>query len=473
MGLWAFSSYSRGVKSRRDFLTAVAQLSAVGLPGCILPDRRGPEVLHSVTPMGPMPAARGAPGRLWAGAATVDITPPDGAPVWLAGYGFQRRMQRVNDRISARAIYLDDGTHRVAVVVADVVGLLANTTHRVRRLLGPGTQTVVASTHNHQSPDTMGYWGKAILHAVPAQSGIDVAYQRVFERRLAQAVGRAAWSAQPAELSVCEAPLWSGAVKNLREPEDVPDKMLVAELRTRHARKTICTIVNFACHPETLGPRAQLLSADFPGPMRAEVERVRGGTCMFINGALGGMLTPQIDDEAELPERLDFVQLMGQRLGKDACVAIEGVKARPVEAVGYVGRPVELGQDNPLYGFLERTGLVETRPHGPQGGLMTEVGRLDLGPLALGVMPGEPTPAVGRMVQDKLRPAEFAGVIGLGNDELGYLLTKAQFDDPDFAYEVSVSPGRGSVDLLMAALDDISSKRGRRCRDEVPSSRCR
>lgn len=404
--------------------------------------------------MGPMPVPRGDPGRIWAGAATVDITPPDGAPVWLAGYGFQRPMLGIQDRISARAIYLDDGTNRVALVVADVVGLLANTTHRVRRLLGPGIQTVVASTHNHQSPDTMGYWGKAILHAVPAQSGIDVGYQRVFERRLAQAVGRAAWSAQPAELSVCEAPLWSGAVKNLRDPADVPDTMLVAELRARHSHQSICTIVNFACHPETLGPRAQLLSADFPGPLRSEVESARGGTCLFINGALGGMLTPNLDDGADLPERLAFVQKMGQRIGKDACAAIEGLEAKPVDAVSYNGAAVELGQDNPLYGFLERTGLVETRMHGPQGGLMTEVGRLDLGPLAFGVMPGEPTPAVGRRLQEALRVAgaQFQGVLGLGNDELGYLLTKAQFDDPGFAYEVSVSPGRGAVDVLMTAL---------------------
>ncbi|CAN0584141.1 unnamed protein product, partial [Laminaria digitata] len=128
--------------------------------------------------MGAMPGARGQPGYIWAGAAHVDITPPEGAPVWLAGYGFQRPMQRVHDPISARAVYLDDGTHQVALVVADVVGLLHNSTQRIRRLIGPGVQTVVASTHNHQSPDTMGYWGPSILHALPVQTGMDVAYQR-------------------------------------------------------------------------------------------------------------------------------------------------------------------------------------------------------------------------------------------------------------------------------------------------------
>ena len=447
---------------RRDFLKRAGLLATAGSAGCILPDQRGPEVHHPVTPMGAMPGPRGQAGYIWAGAAHVDITPPKGAPVWLAGYGFQRPMQRVHDPISARAVYLDDGAHQVALVVADVVGLLHNSTARIRRLIGPGVQTVVASTHNHQSPDTMGYWGPSILHALPVQTGMHVAYQRVLERRMAQAVAQAAWSARPAQLAVTEAPVGPGAVRNLRDPDDVPKTMLVAELRARSSHETIATIVNFACHPETLGPRARLLSADFPGPLADEVQARRGGTCVFVNGALGGMLTPNLDDEADLPERLAFVNTLGRGVGHAAAEAIAAVPARPVATVGYWAQPIELASGNAMYRYIERRGLIEARARGPRGGWLTEAGCLVMGPMHLAVMPGEPTPAAGRMMQETLGAggAQFAGVVGLGNDELGYLLTPTQFDEPGFSYEVSVSPGREAVPLLRASLESTQRKRG-------------
>lgn len=447
--------------TRRAWLRAGLGLGLGAVSGCILPDRPCPQVRHGSYPLGPMPRPRGSQAYLRVGAAAVDITPPEGAPVWLAGYGFERPMRRIHDPISARALYLDDGARRVALVVADVVGLSLAAATRIRRLVGPGIEVVVASTHNHQGPDTLGYWGPAILHAVPAETGIRPGYQRGLERRMAQAVARAAWSARPARLAAAEAELPPGLVRNLRDPADVPDRMLVLQARSL-AGAPLATLVNLACHPETLGDRAQLLSADFPGPLRAGLEAGGGGVGLFVNGALGGMLTADVPDAAELQERLTFVGSMGGALAQAALAAVGRVA--PLSGptpVAYARAEVELAGDNDLYRFLERTGLVEARARGPGGGLMSEVGRLSVGPVALGVMPGEPTPRVGRQVQEILRRAgyDFTGVVGLGNDELGYLLDPAQFDDPEFAYEVSVSPGRGAAPALTAALSRIQSKR--------------
>ena len=432
--------------------------------GCILPERPGPVVRHIGAPLGPLPRPRGSQSILRVGAAAVDITPPEGARVWLAGFGPARLMRRVHDPISARCLYLDDGARRVALVVADVIGLSLATAARVRRLVGPGVAVVVAATHNHQGPDTLGYWGPAILHAVPARTGVDVAYQRGLERRLAQAVARAARAARPARLCVAEAELPAGLVRNLRDPGDVPRTMLVLGARALSGAP-VATLVNLACHPETLGDRAHLLSADFPGPLRAHVEAAGGGVGLVVSGALGGMLTPDVPGSAELQERLTFVQEMGATLGARAVHALARAPALSGPTpVAYASAEVELSVDNPLYGSLERTGLVEARPRGPAGGIMTEVGRLSVGPLAFGVMPGEPTPRVGRQVQEILRRsgARWTGVVGLGNDELGYLLDPAQFDDPEFGYEVSVSPGRGAAPALTAALSEIQSKLGSR-----------
>lgn len=442
---------------RRDLLRAGLRLGlGASTPACLLPSRPGPRVVQPAYPMGPIPPPRGAPGVLFAGAAHIDITPPEGARVWLAGFGFSRPMRRVLDRISARALYLDDGVRRVALVVADVVGLMRPSVQRVRRLIGPGVRTVVASTHSHAGPDTMGYWGPSILHAVPARTGIDVGYLRVLERRLAAAVAQAAYAARPARLAVRAARVPGDFIENLRTPGDVPERMIVAELRGLRSEAPICTLVNFGCHPETLGARADGLSADFPGPLRAEVEAARGGVAMFVNGALGGMLTPRVDGCADAAERRAYAAKMGRTIGAAAAEAAAGAPARRVRAVDYAAAQVGLPVDNPLYAWLERTGLIEARARDPQGRLHTEVGRLRLGDLTFGVMPGEPSPAVGRQVEAALG-APARGVIGLGNDELGYLLTPAQFADPAFSYEVSVSPGGGATPALIAALEAIQA----------------
>lgn len=423
---------------------------------CIVPSKPPPRIEHAMYPMGRINRFHSGRG-LWVGAATIDLTPPEGAHVWLAGYGFQRRMEVVRDPISARAIYFDDGERRVALVVADVVGLFVTTTDRVRRLVGNGIEVVVASTHNHQSPDTMGYWGPAILYAVPVKTGIDPAYQSVFERRLAVAVKKAAESARPVELYAARAELSDGLVRNLREAGAYDRAIEVVEARRRDG-SVVTTLVNFGCHPETLGDRSTALTADFPGVLRRIVEDKRGGVAVFANGVLGGMITPDIDASTELADRKRFMVRLGETTGRIAAEAAAAAKRIDVDRVAYRSERIHLPIENDLFRYITRVGLVEPRPLGKDGAFETEVGLLTVGPLAWAFVPGEPSPAVGLAQKAMLEAAGFSHpmVVGLGNDELGYLLTPEQFDDEAYAYEASVSPGRDAGTVVTETLERLT-----------------
>ena len=57
--------------------------------------------------------------ELWAGAAAIDITPPPGAP--MAGYYHARAAEGVHDPLHARALVLDSGGTRAALVVLDLI----------------------------------------------------------------------------------------------------------------------------------------------------------------------------------------------------------------------------------------------------------------------------------------------------------------------------------------------------------------
>ena len=106
---------------------------------------------------------------------------------------------------------------------------------------------------------------------------------------------------------------------------------------------------------------------------------------------------------------------------------------------------------------MERIGLIEPHERGTKGGFVSEVARIDLGPAQWALVPGEPSPKVGLRIKEMLRArgASHPIVIALGNDELGYVLDPAEFDDPEFSYEASVSVGREtgpSIESALAAL---------------------
>ncbi len=188
--------------------------------------------------------------------------------------------------------------------------------------------------------------------------------------------------------------------------------------------------------------------------MRTQIEAARGGTAVFANGSLGGMVTADVDEGASVSERSTFVDEMGRRLAEVALSALEHAEPADVRQVGFRSAPVELVTDNELFQLMERIGLIEPHPRGTKGGFITEVARIDLGPAKWALVPGEPTPMVGQRIKQGLAEAgaRHPLVIGLGNDELGYILDPAQYDDPEFAYEVSVSVGRETAPALEAAL---------------------
>src|SRR5205085_8947903 len=55
--------------------------------------------------------------------------------------------------------------------------------------------------------------------------------------------------------------------------------------------KPIATLVNYAIHPEVIGPRQGIVSPDLIGPLRARIQEKGGGIGLFMNSAQGGMVT--------------------------------------------------------------------------------------------------------------------------------------------------------------------------------------
>src|SRR5437763_16570304 len=96
---------------------------------------------------------------LRAGTARVTITPPVG--LHLQGYNRGKPTEGIRDDLYARALVLEQGSARFALVCADIIGLEPDSVARTRALVQevtgiPGEAVCLATSHTHSGPAVMG-----------------------------------------------------------------------------------------------------------------------------------------------------------------------------------------------------------------------------------------------------------------------------------------------------------------------------
>ena len=92
----------------------------------------------------------------------------------------------------------------------------------------------------------------------------------------------------------------------------------------------LAVVVNYACHPVSLGGQMRLVSADFPGVAREVVERLVGGTALFLQGACGDINPGLMGPDWEHPRRQGHA--LGAAAAQAALVA-EPAAATPLRVV--------------------------------------------------------------------------------------------------------------------------------------------
>ena len=116
---------------------------------------------------------------------------------------------------------------------------------------------------------------------------------------------------------------------NLLEKAD--DTVLVGRVCDMSGKIT-ATIVNYACHPVSLGGANRLLSPDYVGAMRELVQKETGGAlCMFLHGASGD-LTPRRSYEPNV----EAADQNGRELGYAALSTLASMFP-PGQELRYVG----------------------------------------------------------------------------------------------------------------------------------------
>jgi neutral ceramidase len=138
-------------------------------------------------------AAQAAPRQFRAGAAASNITPELGQPV-VGGWS-PLPATHVHDELHARALVLDDGTTRLAIVVSDNVGISQSVLDEAKRLAHEATgipvqNMLMSSSHTHSATSAgRGAGGEALG-----------GYGLFLAKKISEAVRRAFNNLEPAEI---------------------------------------------------------------------------------------------------------------------------------------------------------------------------------------------------------------------------------------------------------------------------------
>lgn len=218
------------------------------------------------------PAAEGA---LRAGAARVDITPPaDRLPTGFLG---------VLDPIHVRALVLDDGTSRAALVAIDTGAIPTDLHAKVSAwaatdLRIPVEQFLLSATHTHSVP-----FGAAASLEPAIRQALREAADRLQPAAVSWGTGESHINVNRDRIDPQTRRWWEGP--NTEGPSD----KTVAVIRVESASGApIAVYVNYAVHAVVTG-NLDMISGDIPGATSRYVEESLGGDAVVLwtSGAAG------------------------------------------------------------------------------------------------------------------------------------------------------------------------------------------
>ncbi len=237
------------------------------------------------------------------GISRADITPPDGiyARNWGAALHESARGLHRSLTVTAMTFQTDADAVPMVLLSADLGWWRDKHDEAFVRgavldaLQVPEANVLLCLTHTHAGPSLC-------RSDREHEGGAMVApYLEQLRQTLAAAAREALRTARPATLTVGTGTCALAVNRDLPDPDDPrrfltgfhpaafpSDQTLLVGRITDDAGAVIGTLVNYACHPTTLGPANREISPDFVGAMREMVEAATGNApCLFLQGASG------------------------------------------------------------------------------------------------------------------------------------------------------------------------------------------
>ncbi len=389
--------------------------------------------------------------QLRAGVARRDLTPPLSMKSPLGGYGARMNQPAtgVHDRIFAKALVLDDGSHRFALVTCDLLGLTFPVKPEIMKHLAAdgwtSEQVLILPSHSHASIE-MNAINPSNVFNIPQ---IGIHDQKLYEFTVAnfvEVIRSASKELQPVRIGTSNQNI-EGWNRNRRDDSTVTDNGLTITRVDTLNNQPLAVLVNFTAHPTYMTEKQMMFSAGWPGALQQTMESAIGDqvTVMYYNGAQGDQAPRTRPGSGS--SRWEMAQRYGLELGL-------------LSAGQWAG--TETQTDIPFAFHLESIDLPPTSWHpdfmstgGKEYGLSEEIMRdllprmqpkqttsasLRLGDLLIVGIPGEMAAQMGMDLKAEAKKRSGAAhpvIGGLANEWISYILTPEAYRTGK--YEASIS----------------------------------
>ncbi|MDP2338768.1 MAG: hypothetical protein Q8N05_20420 [Bacteroidota bacterium] len=364
-----------------------------------------------------------------AGAAMRDITPDHLIPI-SGGMGTPEMPNGFQGKLTVRAVVLEKGKTRVAIVSVDNIGWPAYLGDRSRKLIkGIAPENIlIGATHAHSCPDAYGFTDEK------GNTGADLKYLDWCVTQIADAVNEAVSKLEPASLKTAVGQAKGKIAYNYYAPELYDPRMgIIQAIATsgKNAGKPIATLVNYATHPEILGTDRKLISPDLCGPLYDRIESKVGGMAIFMNSAQGGMVTADTRREnGKEANDWDECIRIGNLMADEALRIVDPAPVQENPEIYCASKTIRFPIDSEAMRYVFKhsplAAEVAKNNNNDFTSVTTRLNLLNIGKAQVLTIPGEALPNIGFYVKRKMKSSQPM-LFGLTNDAFGYMLTKEDF----------------------------------------------
>jgi hypothetical protein len=407
----------------------------------------------------------------------------------------------VHDRLLATAWVLSDGNTKLALITCDLIFVHPATVEQIRRRVVertgiPHEHVMICCSHTHSGP---------VMHAGPDGKLPEV------DRYLGDLLGHVVDAVDEADRGLRDA-LWGvgcgktdiGVNRRARRADGsvylgenekgaLDSDLLVLRVDTFErgsgTRAPLAAIVNGACHAVCLSSDSTVISADWPGVMREQIESATGARVGYIQGACA-----DVNPRGGPQDTFDLAQRHGLTVAEDSLRIYEGIDLQRQVRLGAVKRDIPLPlrglEGQPLKGdFARLAARVMSMPVPDEAAALLDarfpwsarIGKVDgtwhtaaelqvfsLGDVALVAVSAEPFAEIGRTIKDR-SAARLTLFAGYANGSVGYLPVPSAYDEGGYEIEESYVFYRLPAPLDASCAERVVNRSLALIRDHLPS----
>ncbi len=215
---------------------------------------------------------------------------------------FADPIQGYESDITATALVLENNRTKLVLIALDLCELFNPFSDQIRQLVADRvgiarSHVMINISHAHSTPTI-----PSGRRDTPERIRFAEVYAKELESHILEAVEEANQNLKPVRIGAGRGEARIGVYRRETGPDghdvlgEVPEREIdhsVGVVRIDDLEgNPVAILFSYGCHPVSVGPRCHLSSADFPGAAREIIEKVFGGTAIFLQGC-GGNVNPK------------------------------------------------------------------------------------------------------------------------------------------------------------------------------------